>query len=145
VVQFEPPKTAIDSAKPLAEVDAKTANYDRDTRQMVIEVDVKNIADTPVQLQEFTTSTLTFKNAGSSAIAPGYYLHDMKVAPSGAIQPGQSQKLTLTIDGNSFVEEHLVPTNESQLTVAGLLAFTDSAGNRSFAEIEEPLRPNYHD
>jgi methane/ammonia monooxygenase subunit B len=145
VVQFEPPKTALDTAPALAEVDAKTANYDRDSRQMVIEVETKNISDSPIQLQEFTTSTLTFKAAGGSAIAPGYYLHDMKVSPSGPIAPGQTTKLTLTIDGNSFVEEHLVPTNESQLTVAGLLAFTDSGGKRSFAEIEEPLRPNYHD
>jgi hypothetical protein len=69
----------------------------------------------------------------------------MKVSPSGSIQPGQTTKLTLTIDGNSFVEEHLVPTSESQLTVAGLLAFKDASGKRAFNEIEEPLRPNYHD
>lgn len=145
VVQFEPPKTALDTAPKLAEVDARTATYDRDSRQMVIEVEAKNISANPIQLQEFTTSTLTFKAPGSSATAPGYYLHDMKVSPSGAIAPGQTSKLTMTIDGNSLVEEHLVPTSESQLTVAGLLSFTDSAGGRSFAEIEEPLRPNYHD
>jgi methane/ammonia monooxygenase subunit B len=145
VVQFEPPKTAVDTAPALAEVDAELANYDRDSRQMVIEVSAKNISATPIELQEFTTSTLTFKPQGGSAVAPGYYLHDMKVSPSGPIQPGQTTKLTMTIDGNSFVEEHLVPTNESQLTVAGLMSFKDAAGNRSFHEIEEPLRPNYHD
>ncbi len=145
VVQFEPPKTAVDTAPALAEVNAELANYDRDSRQMVIEVSAKNISDTAIELQDFTTSTLTFKPQGGSAIAPGYYLHDMKVSPSGPIQPGQTTKLTLTIDGNSFVEEHLVPTSESQLTVAGLLSFKDSAGKRSYHEIEEPLRPNYHD
>jgi methane/ammonia monooxygenase subunit B len=145
VVQFEPPKTAVDTAPALAEVDAQTAKYDRDSREMVIEVSAKNISDTPIELQEFTTSTLTFKPAGASVIAPGYYLHDMKVSPSGPIQPGQTSKFTMTIDGNSFVEEHLVPTNESQLTVAGLVSFKDSSGKRSFHEIEEPLRPNYHD
>jgi len=145
VVQFEPPKTAVDTAPALAKVDAQLASYDRDTRQMVIELAATNVSDSPIELQEFTTSTLTFKPQGASVIAPGYYLHDMKVSPSGPIQPGQTTKLTMTIDGNSFVEEHLVPTNESQLTVAGLLSFKDSAGKRSFNEIEEPLRPNYHD
>jgi len=145
VVQFEPPKTDFDTAPTLAKVDAQAAKYDRDSRQMVIEVATTNVSDSPIDLQEFTTSTLTFAASHGSAIAPGYYLHDMKVSPSGSIQPGQTTKLTLTIDGNSFVEEHLVPTSESQLTVAGLLAFKDSAGKRSFAEIEEPLRPNYHD
>jgi hypothetical protein len=96
-------------------------------------------------VQEFTTSTLTFSGPAGPAIAPGKYLHTMKVSPSGAIQPGQTTKITMTIDGNSFVDEHLVPTNESQLTVAGLIGFKDTAGKRSFAEIEEPLRPNYHD
>jgi len=144
VVQFEPPKTAIDTAPALAKVDAQTANYNRESRQMVIEVNTTNISDAAIELQEFTTSTLTFAASHGGVVAPAYYLHDMKVSPSGPIQPGQTTKLTLTIDGNSFVEEHLVPTNESQLTVAGLLSFKDSAGKRSFAEIEEPLRPNYH-
>jgi methane/ammonia monooxygenase subunit B len=144
VVQFEPPKTALDTAPALAKVDAQAATYNRESRQMVIEVNTTNISDSAIELQEFTTSTLTFAALQGAAMAPAYYLHDMKVSPSGTIQPGQTTKLTLTIDGNSFVEEHLVPTNESQLTVAGLLGFKDSAGKRSFAEIEEPLRPNYH-
>ena len=145
VVQFAPPKTAADAAPALAEVDAKSAAYDRDSRKMTIELTAKNINDSAIDLQEFTTSTLTFSPAGSSANAPGKYLHQMQVSPSGTIQPGQTATMTLTIDGNPFVDEHLVPTNESQLTVAGLLAFKDSSGKRSFNEFEEPLRPNYHD
>lgn len=145
VVQFEPPKTIVDTSPVLAKVDALAANYDRDGRRMTIDVSVENVGDAPITLQEFTTSTLTYSAPNSSVTAPGYYLHQMQVSPSGAIPPGQTQKITLSLDGNPFVEEHLVPTNESQLTVAGLLAFTDTAGKRSFAEIEEPLRPNYHD
>jgi methane/ammonia monooxygenase subunit B len=145
VVQFEPPKTALDTAPELAKVDAQSAAYDRDSRALTITINATNVSDTPVTLQEFTTSTLTYSAPGGSATAPGKYLHQMQVSPSGPIQPGQTQKLTLAIDGNPFVDEHLVPTSESQLTVAGLLSFTDSSGKRSFAEIEEPLRPNYHD
>jgi methane/ammonia monooxygenase subunit B len=145
VVQFAPPKTVADSAPALAEVDARSAAYDRDSRKMTIELTAKNVSDSPIDLQEFTTSTLTFSPAGSAASAPGKYLHTMQVSPSGTVQPGQTANVTLTIDGNPFVEEHLVPTNESQLTVAGLLAWKDASGKRSFNEFEEPLRPNYHD
>ncbi|MNC92980.1 hypothetical protein D3C83_95100 [compost metagenome] len=68
------------------------------------------------------------------------------MSPSGPIQPGQTTKLTLSIDGNSFVEEHLVPTSESQLTIAGLMVFKDAAGGGlSIVEIEEPLRPRFSD
>jgi methane/ammonia monooxygenase subunit B len=143
VVQFEPPKTALDTAPPLAKVDAQTAAYQPDSKQLTIEVKTTNVSDSPITFTEFTTSTLTFQPQGGSAIAPGYYLHNMDVSPSGAIQPGQTTTLKLAIDASSFQEEHLLPLGESQLTVAGLMGFKDASGKRSFAEISEPLRPRF--
>lgn len=145
VVQFRPPETALDSAPALAKVDPLLADYEPDSRALVFEVNVENISDSPIQLAEFTTSTLTFIPQGGSATAPAGYQHTAQVSPSGEIQPGQTQKLTLKIDGNSFVDEHLVPTSESQLTIAGLMVFKDSTGKESSNEIEEPLRPRFKD
>ena len=145
VVQFAPPETPLDSAPALAKVDPLLADYEPDSRALVFEVNVENISDSPIQLAEFTTSTLTFIPQGGSATAPAGYQHTAQVSPSGAIQPGQTQKLTLKIDGNSFVDEHLVPTSESQLTIAGLMVFKDSTGKESSNEIEEPLRPRFKD
>jgi methane/ammonia monooxygenase subunit B len=145
VVQFAPPETALDSTPALAKVDPLLADYEPDSRALQFEVNVTNISDSPIELAEFTTSTLTFIPQGGSATAPADYQKTAQVSPSGAIQPGQTQKLTLRIDGNALVEEHLVPTSESQLTIAGLMVFKDSTGRESSNEIEEPLRPRFKD
>lgn len=145
VVQFAPPETALDSAPALAKVDPLLADYEPDSRALTMELNVTNISDSPITLAEYTTSTLTFIPQGGSATAPSGYQETMQVSPSGAIQPGQTQKLTFKIDGNALVEEHLVPTSESQLTMAGLVVFKDATGRESSAEIEEPLRPRFKD
>jgi methane/ammonia monooxygenase subunit B len=145
VVQFAPPETAFDSAKQLAKVNPTVADYEPDSRAMTMELEVTNISDSPITITEYTTSTLTFIPQGGSATAPAAYQQTMQVSPSGAIQPGQTQKVTFKIDGNALVEEHLVPTSESQLTMAGLVVFKDAAGNESSVEIEEPLRPRFKD
>jgi methane/ammonia monooxygenase subunit B len=143
VVQFAPPQTALDTAPALAKVDPLLADYEPDTQALTMEINVTNISDSPITFAEYTTSTLTFIPQGGSAIAPSGYQQTAQVSPSGAIQPGQTQKLTLKIDGKSLVEEHLVPTSESQLTMAGLMVFKDSTGKESSVEIEEPLRPRF--
>jgi methane/ammonia monooxygenase subunit B len=143
VVQFQPPPTAQDLAPALATVDAKSAAFDPDTKALTLEVAATNTHDSPIEFAEFTTSTLTFTPPGGSAIAPGAYSHEVKVSPSGAIQPGQTANLVLTIDGRSFETEHLVPIGESQLTIAGLVIFKDTTGKRASLEISEPLRPRY--
>jgi len=143
VVQFAPPETAHDSAPQLAKVNPTVADYEPDSRALTMEIEVTNISDSPITVAEYTTSTLTFIPQGGSATAPSGYQQTMQVSPSGAIQPGQTQKLTFKIDGNSLVEEHLVPTSESQLTMAGLVVFKDSTGRESSVEIEEPLRPRF--
>jgi methane/ammonia monooxygenase subunit B len=143
VVQFEPPRTALDSAKQLAQVDPTVADYEPDSRALTLEVSVKNITDNPIEFVELTTSTLTFIPAGGTATALSGYQQQVQVSPSGPIQPGATTKLTMKIDGNALVNEHLVPTSESQLTMAGLMVFKDSMGNKSSNEIEEPLRPHF--
>jgi methane/ammonia monooxygenase subunit B len=145
VVQFEPPPTALDAPPALAKVDPLLADYEPNSRKLRLEVNVTNISDSPITFAEYTTSTLTFIPAGGAATAPTGYQQQVQVSPSGPIQPGQTQKLTLAIDGNSLVEEHLVPTSESQLTMAGLMVFKDSTGKEASYEIEEPLRPRFKD
>lgn len=143
VVQFAPPETELDAAPVLAEVNPSKATYDGDAQLMTIEVEVTNVHDGPIELAQFTTSTLSFVAAGATVTAPEAYQNELKVSPSGPIQPGQTSALTLEIQGSAFEEEHLVPTGESQLTVSGLLVFEDAAGKRGSVELEEPLQPRY--
>jgi methane/ammonia monooxygenase subunit B len=67
VVQFAPPDTKLDTAKQLAEANPLVADYEPDSRQLSMEIEVKNISDSPITLSEFTTSTLTFIPQGGSA------------------------------------------------------------------------------
>ena len=142
VVQFEPPKTALDEAVQLAEIKPQKATYDRDSRLLTVNIEVTNLSDGPIQLQEFTTSTLTFVNPAVGQ-PEGIYQDAMSISPSGAIAPGQTTALAIELSGERFDREHLLPIGESQLTMAGLMVFQDASGKTSSAELEQPLQPNY--
>jgi methane/ammonia monooxygenase subunit B len=142
VVQFEPPETALDQAVPLAELNPQRATYDRASRVLTLNVEVTNVSDGPIQLREFTTSTLTFTNSAVSS-PKGLYQDEMAISPAGPIAPGQTVALALELSGERFDREHLLPIGESQLTIAGLMVFQDAAGKRAAAELEEPLQPNF--
>ena len=143
VVEYEPPKTDLDTAPTLATVDARSAKYDYQAKALRLQVDTKNVSSSPIQLSQFVTSTLTFDNPSSGSTAYGPYQDTLKLSPSGTIQPGQTATLTIDLPGSRFNDEHLLPTGESQLVIAGLLVFKDASGNKSSAEMEEPLQPHY--
>ena len=142
VVQFEPPPIAADAIPVVAEVNPQVARYEFESGVLKLEVEAKNISGGPIQLAEFTTSTLSFVNPAVGT-PEGDYETDMKLTPAGPIQPGQTQNLVIELTGDRFEEEHLLPEGESQLTIAGLLVFADASGQRSTVEMEEPLQPNY--
>jgi methane/ammonia monooxygenase subunit B len=142
VVQFEPPKTALDTAVPLAELEPQRASYDRDGRLLTVNVKVTNISGGPIQLKEFTTSTLTFFNS-AVASPSGVYQDEMQLSPAGPIPAGQTVDMAMELSGERFDREHLLPIGESQLTIAGLMVFQDAAGNKASVELEESLQPNY--
>jgi methane/ammonia monooxygenase subunit B len=143
VVEYEPPLTPQDNAPVLASVDARSAKYDYQAKVLRLEVDTKNVSNSPIELSQFVTSTLTFDNAGSGTSPSGPYQDTMKLSSPGTIQPGQTTTLVFDLPGARFDEEHLLPRGESQLTISGLMVFKDASGQKSSAEIEEPLQPKY--
>jgi methane/ammonia monooxygenase subunit B len=144
VVQFEPPETVLDEAVPLAELNPLRASYDRDSRVLTVNVEVTNISGGPIQLREFTTSTLTFVNSAVSS-PKGVYQDEMSISPAGPIAAGQTANLAIELSGERFDREHLLPIGESQLTIAALMVFQDAAGKSAGVELEEPLQPNFKD
>ncbi|MGH8973247.1 MAG: methane monooxygenase/ammonia monooxygenase subunit B [Acidimicrobiia bacterium] len=142
VVQFEPPKTELDATAPMAEINPQRASLDRATRELAVNVEVTNISDSPIQVKEFLTSTLQFYASGSSPKGEAGYQDEMTVSPS-SIAPGQKATVTMTMSGERFDREHLLPLGESQLTISGLLRFQDASGKTSAVELEEPLQPNF--
>jgi methane/ammonia monooxygenase subunit B len=142
VVQFQPPKTALDAAPALAEVNPQAAKYDFSSKALRLTVDAKNVSTVPIELAQFVTSTLTFVNPATGS-PYGEYQSPMKLSPSGAIQPGQTATLVVELPGSRFDQEHLLPTGEAELIIAGLFVFKDGAGHKSSAEMEEPLQPKF--
>jgi methane/ammonia monooxygenase subunit B len=139
IIQFAPPEPAIASAPVLAEAAVGQATYDPGTETMTIEADVTNRSDTPINLTQFTTTTLTF-TAGTTA-GPG----TVQVAPSPTIQPGSAPtRLTLTMKDPAWEAEHLVPIGESQLLISGVMVFEAAGGVKNYTELEANLQPRFN-
>jgi methane/ammonia monooxygenase subunit B len=137
VIQFAPPEPAIASAPVLAEAAVGRATYDSGTGTMTIETDVTNRSDQPINLTQFTTTTLKFTAGG--AAGPG----TVQVSPSPTIQPGSAPtKLTLTMKDPAWEAEHLVPIGESQLLISGVLVF-EAGGEKNYTELEANLQPRF--
>jgi methane/ammonia monooxygenase subunit B len=143
VVQFEPPKTELDAATPLAEINPQQASLDRANRNLTLTLEVTNISPGPIQVREFVTSTLTFVASGvGTPMGEAAYRDEMTVTPS-TIPAGGKANVSMVMSGERFDREHLLPLGESQLTIAGLLRFQDAAGKTASIEFEEPLQPNF--
>jgi methane/ammonia monooxygenase subunit B len=137
VVQFAPPTPAIANAPVLAVANVGQAAYDPATETMTIDVDVTNRSDAPINLTQFTTTTLTFTAGG--AAGPG----TVQVSPSPTIEPGSSPtRLTLTMQDPAWEAEHLVPIGESQLLITGVMTF-EGGGEKNYTELEANLQPRF--
>ena len=123
IFQFAPPDPAIAKVPVFAEVGLGSAEYDSASQTMTIQVPVTNTGETPMDLEQFTTTTLKF-TTGTGA-GPGV----MTVTPSATVEPGASPTmLTLTMKDPAWEAEHLVPIGESQLLISGVLVFETADG-----------------
>jgi hypothetical protein len=59
-----------------------------------------------------------------------YLKKTLKVDPDTPIAPGSTQDLKLTITSPLFHQERLIPINDPQNQIAGLLAVEDDTGQR---------------
>jgi methane/ammonia monooxygenase subunit B len=140
IFQFAPPDPAIAKAPVFAETELATADYDSGTQTMTIQVPVINTGQTPMDLTQFTTTTLKW-TTGQGA-GPGV----MNVSPSATVEPGSPTSpttLTLTMKDPAWEAEHLVPIGESQLLITGVLVFETPDGLVNYAELEANLKPRF--
>ena len=138
IFQFAPPDPAIAKAPVFAEAAVGTADYDSGAQTLTIEVPVTNTGQTPMDLAQFTTTTLRWTTG--TAAGPGV----MQVSPSATIEPGSSPTmLTLTMKDPVWETEHLVPIGESQLLITGILVFETPDGQVNLTELEANLKPRF--
>lgn len=105
----------------------KEMRYQPTSRALRVQVEVTNLAESPVLLRKFTTSYLSFVNRDSLGAYPdpeGTALL-MDVQPSGLIQPGQTSELTLSMQDSVWDRDRFIAFDQPQLSAAGTLIFVE--------------------
>lgn len=132
VLRFEPQPAELDAD--FAKADAVDAVFETDSDTVVITVNATNTGDTPIEVTEFTTSTLTFPVDGDERL--------LQVEPAATIAPGETATLKLSMQDDVWAEERLMPVGESRMQVTGVLRFTDSSGNENFKTVQSFVKPS---
>jgi methane/ammonia monooxygenase subunit B len=141
-IRFTPPP--LPPGPHLADVAASGGTWDANTNTLVLHVDVKNVGTSPVRVTQFIMAMATFVNRDATAPAVGpkdFVQKALTVGPDGAIAPGESATLQLTVNSPLFAVERLIPIGEPQQQIAGLLRLEDAAGRQQLATIEAPVVP----
>jgi methane/ammonia monooxygenase subunit B len=136
VIRFEPP--ALPQPPSFVEAAATRATYDPQTHAMVMEVEVKNLGDKPMNLARFTTSNLVFVN---QAMAGTGTERVMVVEPNGAINPGETRSLKLTLRDSVWTDERLIQFDKPRTVVTGSLGFEDAEGASNVVTVQSGVIP----
>lgn len=116
------------------ETRVQSAVFQEKTGTLVLKVSVDNKSNSPVRLDrlQFADYVVTVKD-GAKPDTDGV----ATVSPAGPIPPGGSSDLTVELDARSLLSRNLLPTNDAQIRVTGLMFFQDATGQTSTSEINE--------
>jgi len=137
IFQFAPPTPAVAASSALGVAGLGEARYDTGSKTLTMDVDITNNGTTPLDLKEFTTSTLTF----APGLTPGENTGGLTATPSGSVAPGQTSKLSIAMQGSAWEDEKLIPVNESSQMITGILLFQTPDGKKVLTEVEANLQP----
>src|SRR6266851_256014 len=134
----------ISSGEKMAEVHPGGATYDDATDTLLMNVKVKNLKDSPINLKQYIMAMATFVNGKAEDQAkagPHDYVGQLEVEPSSAIGPGETKDLTLKITSKIFSEERLIPLRDPQQFIAGLLRFENGQGRQEMVVLRTSVIP----
>ena len=134
----------ISSGEQMAEVQPKGATYDQATDTLVMNVQVKNVLESAITVKQFIMAMTTFVNGGEAEQAkagPRDFVGLLEVAPNSPISPGETKDLTLRITSQLFREERLIPLDDPQQFIAGLLRFENAQGEQELVTIRTSVIP----
>jgi methane/ammonia monooxygenase subunit B len=119
----------------LAEVQALGATYNEpDPMQpgtLVMNVQVKNVGSSPLKVTRYVMAMSTFlssDNAGPVTGPQDFVQKALTVTPATPIAPGETRTLSLTMASTQFHVERLIPYQDPQQQIAGLLTVENAAG-----------------
>lgn len=126
---------------------AVQASFNIPLRDMRLQVNVTNHGDRPIRVGEFVTGYTRFVNPDVLQVKRRDY-YDM-VAPESVnvpaqtvIQPGQTSKVTISIQDSLWEQERLTSVaEEPDVAFSGLLFFYDDQGHRYYHEVGGQLKP----
>jgi hypothetical protein len=72
---------------------------------------------------------------------PRDFVGALEVEPSGPIAPGEIKDLTLTISSKIFSTERLIPLNDPQQFIAGLLRVENAQGSQELVTMRTGVVP----
>lgn len=134
----------ISSGENMAEVHANGATYDEATDTLTMKLQVKNVADSAIDVNRFIIGMATFVNGGEQEQAkagPRDFVGALDVEPKGTIAPGETKDLTLTISSKIFSTERLIPTNDPQQFIGGVLQFGNAQGAQQLVTVRSGVVP----
>lgn len=134
----------ISSGEKIAEAHAGGATYDEATDTLVMKVQVKNVVGSAIDVNRFIIGMATFVKGGEQEQAkagPRDYVGQLEVEPRGPIAPGETKDLTLTITSKIFSTARLIPLNDPQQFVAGVLRFENAQGAQQLVTVRSGVVP----
>jgi methane/ammonia monooxygenase subunit B len=135
IFQFAPPTPAVAATSLVGVAGLGEARYDTGSKTLTMDVDITNRGTTPMELQQFTTSTLKFAAGAPSGQG------SLVATPAASVAPGATTKLSLAMAGPGWEDEKLIPVNESSQMITGLLVFQTADGKEVLTEVEANLQP----
>ncbi len=128
----------------LAQVRPRGSTYDEKTDTLIINLDVKNVAASPITPKQYTMAMTSFVNGSEEEQAnagPRDYVGQLRVEPAGPIAPGETKRIVLKMASPVFDQERLIPLHDPQQLIAGLVAFQDGGGRREMVTVKSVLVP----
>ncbi len=130
---------APEAPSPLAskvQTKVESAVFDANAGTLAMKVQVTNSGDTPVYFDHLQFADLELPNKeGAPAGTPASSL--ATVTPPGPIQAGETRQMTITVDSEELKAGNLLPLNDAQVRITGLMFFKDSSGAKAASEINE--------
>lgn len=93
---------------------------------------LRNDAREPLRLRGFATGGLVFRpQAGAEDV--------LEPTTPTILAPGEERRLTFTLRSHQWGNEKLIPKNEVDVAVGGVLLFSTPSGQERFAEVRVPI------
>lgn len=142
IARIVPPPEGPNALDSALDIDVRSASYSPNAKRLTLVLDAKNSGTIPVRLSQMNFGEVTLANRATKPDAK----YTFTTSPAEPIGPGESRTVTVTVQGKFIEDMHLIPLDEAQIRITGLLFFEDATGQRTEVEINEltsPIRPDF--